>query len=312
MLKCIGPAILAVAQLVAGHEVGAQPAPVGRIQVAKLPAQIKAALAHDGRRKRRIIVGREIEVIRLANHHAAGTVHTECGWQQAGFTLVAERKTDGGKRQDGHTLEAHHSPFGLAGFCFLVKLEAGAGDHPGRCPGRLVISFAGRVVRVARNQYLVADKIDPASRAVAPIGQKAVGGLREVAFKSIQLELQFRPPELVARAVDAHIAARIEGVGWLVKLDAVSMNGRPATAQLGIAVNHGFQVRPAGNPVAKNKGGRRIGISLGHLFSQHGAHFEGAFVLWRRSLCLRRDGRGHQRIVLRPHRRAKPHSQRGH
>ena len=86
---------------------------------------------------------------------------------------------------------------------------------------------------------------------------------------------------LVATVADTHIAARIDGVIGLVKLNPVSTDGTRATADLCIALDHSFQAGPAREAVTKHKGWRLVGIAIGRCFSQHGGLLQ---IQWR--LCL--------------------------
>ena len=105
--------------------------------------------------------------------------------------------------------------------------------------------------------------------AVAAVGQKPVIGLGEKAFKGVEFDLQLLAAKLVAIAADAHIAACLDGVVGLVILDAVSAHGGRPAPQLGVAVNHGFEVGTALQPVAKHKGRHFVAWPFGWLFGQH-------------------------------------------
>src|SRR4029453_16330353 len=65
-------------------------------QVPELSTDLHTALAHDARGDRRVVVGREVEVVRLRVFEAANTGETSRRREEAGLALVRERKLEPG------------------------------------------------------------------------------------------------------------------------------------------------------------------------------------------------------------------------
>ena len=71
-------------------------------------AQHDAALGHDARRKRVVVVGRDIEVIRDRDIDAASRAHAVSWREKPRTTLVADGKCKPGRREDGNVLEVQY------------------------------------------------------------------------------------------------------------------------------------------------------------------------------------------------------------
>jgi hypothetical protein len=69
-------------------------------------------------------------------------------------------------------------------------------------------------------------------------------------LEGVDLQFQQRAFKRVARAVDAHIAPGLGQVIGLVVLQPFGADHHVPAAQLGVAVDHGFKIGAAGQPVA--------------------------------------------------------------
>ena len=277
VLQGIGPAI-DIAQLVARHQAGYQLARITGLQIAVLSPQIEAAFGHDRGRECRVPVGCDVKVIGLGKQGATGAVQAKRRWQETRLSLVAERKAQGRNCQDGHALEAQDGVGRLAGLCFLVKFETGAGEHPGRLPCCLVIPLTGGKSGIVGHQALVIDKVNARCLTVAATGQKPVAWLGKKTFEGIELDLQGRSPVLVTRTADTHIASGFDCVFGLVVFDAVCANGRRPASQFSVTVDHDLQVRAARQAVAKNENRYLVAWPFGWFLGQHGCCF---YRQWR-------------------------------
>ena len=253
MQQAVRPAV-AAPQLVVGQVIGTQLAAVSRLQVARLTRQIDAALGHDGGRKRRIAIRCNVEVIRLADFNAAARTNVERRRQQARFAFVAQRKADLGERQNRHVLEAHNGVGSHAHFAVEIEINPAGAEHPGRLPTGFIAAFAGGVSHLPRRHVTIVDEVETLGIAIAAVGEKAVARLREEALKAVELQLQLGAVEAVAGLVDAHLASSLEQVVGLAVVDVIGADRAVAAPDFGVAVNDGFQVGPARELVAKNKG----------------------------------------------------------
>ena len=198
MLERIAPA-LGVAQLVAGHEVGAQLAGVVALEVAEFAAHQHAALAHHRGVESGVPVWCDVPVIRRGHLDAVEVVQPEGRGQQPGLALLRKGEAQRRNRQDRHVHEAQHRAFGVADLFFVVDADAGGAQDPVRHPARPGPALAGGVGRVADDRPLLVDEVDPVGLAVSIVAQKPVTRLVEEALERFDLEFELGALEDIAR-----------------------------------------------------------------------------------------------------------------
>ena len=92
-------------------------------QVAELSAELQAALAHDARRDRRVVVGREVEVVRQREFDAARARRSRGRHQEAALALVRQRELEPRRVEDRRAEEAHRRVAGGADHALRVEVE---------------------------------------------------------------------------------------------------------------------------------------------------------------------------------------------
>ena len=121
-------------------------------------------------------------------------------------------------------------------------------------------------------------------------GQEAVARVAEKALERLHAQVQLRAFIDVARAVHAHVAARLGQVIGHGVFQAVGTDHGIATAQLGVAFDHGVHVGLALDAVAAHEHGQLVAHLGGDLLLQQGAGAQ-----WARGRFLLGPGGGRQR-----------------
>jgi len=98
-----------------------------------------------------------------------------------------------------------------------------------------------------------------------------VTGFVEEALKGVDFQLQRRTFVDIARAVDVHIAMRLDQVIGLVVLHAVGLQHHVALAHHGVAFDNGVEIGAAQGMVTREKGGHLLAHGQRNLLLQQGA-----------------------------------------
>ena len=211
-----------LAQPVRGHQVQTRLAVVVALEVAKVRVDRHATFAHHLRGEGGITVGGNVPVIRLHHLDAVDRVHTHQRWQQTRLPPAREAEADAGQPQYRHVLEAQlHIARSNRVFVFVDHHLAGL-EQPVRQPACTGHRPAGAVTGLAHQHPALADKVHPVGRAVAAVFVQLELGLFKFANEAVHLQLQFRPLQQRAIAVDTHLALRCHFVLHLVVIDAFS------------------------------------------------------------------------------------------
>ena len=99
-------------------------------QVAELTADLQAALGHDPRRDRRVVVRREVEVVGQRDVEAARARLPDDRYQEARLALAGQRELDPGRVEDRHAHEVESRIVGDADLLPGVDLDRLAAQEP--------------------------------------------------------------------------------------------------------------------------------------------------------------------------------------
>jgi hypothetical protein len=118
---------------------------------------------------------------------------------------------------------------------------------------------------------VLVEEVDALGLAVGVVAQEAVARLVEEADEFVDLQLQQRPLEHVARLVDVHVAGGTRHVGRLVVFQPFRAHHRVAAAQLGIAFDHRFLFGAALDAIAFHEGRQLRARGRRDVLAQHRA-----------------------------------------
>ena len=187
---------------------------VGR-QEAEFPAELHAAPRQHAGRQRRVVVGRNIEVVRHVQLVAVVAGMPEARKQQAALARVAHRKGDIGRIEDRHVLEPHDHVVSDALLGVGVELDRGCLQHP-----VLVARRTARVARLLQAHRAVGMHLELLGEAAAvaiedvKICLVEIGASEHIVSAGVAGDAELRILE-VHRSLDRHLA------GLLIVGDAV-------------------------------------------------------------------------------------------
>ena len=244
-----------------------------------------AALGHQTGRQRKVVVGRDVEVVRDREVEAAGRAHAEGRHEEAGAALTAHGEGEPRGAEDGHAHEVQRGVRARCRLVVLVDLELVHLDEPG-----FVVALAGRDLGVVKDGRFTRDEAD-VLRAAADVARRIfVFGVRHVARARRDLEAHGRTREGGALARDARVANGLDFVGFLRVGDSVALEDGAGAADLRVAVKVELVFGVAFDAVGGHEArGVRVGRRAGRIERRHG--FEG-----HHAACLsgrRNGGVGH-------------------
>ena len=136
--------------------------PVVSREKAELSLRLHAAVAHRSRGERRVVVGREVEVVGGRDVDPGGPAHAQGRREKSGLAPIAQREAHPRRVEHPPPHEFDpHVPCG-AEFLHVVELDVVRGDAPVRVAG-----VARRIGRVVRGGALVAEAREQGRVAVA-------------------------------------------------------------------------------------------------------------------------------------------------
>ncbi len=275
-------AVAAVGAPVVGQAFEPRVAVEPRPQVAGIRAQLQPARRDHLGVQRQIVVGREVEVIRLQEFDAVARRDRQRGGQEPALPAVVERERQPRRREDGHALEDDLRVPRLAHLRGLVELHALRLQVPvlllGAARGvdellevdvvavdeggsrRAAAAGKARTVgrhRIAVRVQRVDHRVDDGRlRDVAPVARarQRVLGADEVAAVVVELQPQLGAGEDVAFADELHRAVGEELVVHLHVAHPVRLQHLAArAAQLGVAGEHDVGVGGALDAVGRGE-----------------------------------------------------------
>ena len=219
-------------------------------QEAEFVAQPQAAPGGELRRDGKVVVGRQIEVIRRSDAQTRARVDGHGGKQEAALAGIVEREHHHRHAQHGVIthLEARIAPVALR--AFQVQIQALGLQSP-----RLVVGLAAGEAAVDKLHEAVADEIDAISLPTHAHGRQVVGRGLERSPPRVELQLQARPHHAGSRLLDGDIAGRIDALLLAPVLDAAGLERRADLAQLGIALED------SDRPLRRGLGGHAVGTA---------------------------------------------------
>ncbi len=199
-------------------------------KIAELAVDLQAAARHQARRQRRVVVRRQIEVVRQRHLDTAAAGRAEYRRQESRLALVGQRKIDERRVQDRHVLEQHRRIARRADQARAVDVDAGRGQVP-----VVVAGDAGRVADVLELVLVLAEKGQLPRVAARCILAEVKLRRGEEARLVAALEFRLRTGDPVDAAAHDDIAPGPELVGGNVVAQPVGEHGLPARAQFRVA-----------------------------------------------------------------------------
>ena len=222
-------------------------------EVASLHAHLHAALGHETRRDRRVVVGREIEVIGLRVFEAANAGQARRRREEPGLALVRQRKLEPRRIEDRRVEEEHRRVAAGAHLARLVDFELAHADVPvlaGRDARR--VAGVGGLVAIGPREP---DFRCAAARVV--LADEEARRREEARFRAAP-EFDLRPGDPVEAVADQHVALAPDLLGQEVVAQPIRKHGLAPGTQLDLP--------------------RRLDRCVGRAFDAVGAHEYRALV----------------------------------
>ena len=137
--------------------------PLG-IEIAELPTELQPALAHEAGDERRVVVGREIEVVRRRQFESAAHRRTQDRRQEPALALPGQRELDPRRVADGHAEEVQRRIAAGANLARLVEVHLLERDEPVLARGG-----AGRVAGVGDLVAIRSRELEVGGRAARTV-----------------------------------------------------------------------------------------------------------------------------------------------
>ena len=199
-------------------------------QVAALAAELHAALRHEARRDRGVVVGGEIEVVGLRVLEAANAGQARRRRQEPGLALVRQRKLEPRRIQHRRAEEIDCRVAPGADHPRLVDLELAQPEVP-----ILAGRDARRVARVGGFVVIGTGEPDLRRAAARVVLRDEESRRRKEARLRAALEFHFRPGDPVEAVADQDVALAPDFVGQDVVAQPVREHGFAACPQLDLA-----------------------------------------------------------------------------
>ena len=227
----------ALQHLVVRQVLRVQLALVGLAQVVEGALQLLAALAHEDRRERQVLLGRDVEVERRADLQAAARVLRVVGREKAGLAPVLEREAHRWQREQRgiHQAQAHVARLAFLGP--VVELELARLDDPAVLPRP-----AGGEARLVQPQPVLAEEFDAlgaaARRRLAVHEERR---LLEHAGIVLRVVAQPRAEEPADAALQAHAAVGFDAAEFLVVAQELAVDRQVLALELDTAARGDLQ-----------------------------------------------------------------------
>jgi hypothetical protein len=231
---------------------------VGTSEITRLALQLVAALAHDDRGKRGVVLGRDVPVVRNAELEAALAGLRVVRRQQAALAPLADREHRVGRGDDGGIEKADPRIDRRALLLLEVHLELARFDAP-----VLLLGTAGGVVGVD-------EAVAPGPEELQALGGSARGALaldqvaRAVEHPGVveRVVVQPRAEEAVGAALQAHPALALGAPELAVVAQALAEDAHVVAPDLGVAARAHLEVAHALDGVGFDGGAVDLGLRL--------------------------------------------------
>jgi hypothetical protein len=205
---------------------------VAPVEVAELVLQLETALLHHHRRDRRVVLGRDVPVVRQPHFQAARRVMRVVRREDPAAPAILEREA-GKRRRDERVLEeAQPGTLGAALLGLVIEL-----DLLRLQPPVLLARGAGAKAAVLEAVLLLADELHAVGLAVrrqSALHEEA--GLLEHARIVERVVEQVRAEDAVHALLHAHAALALDAPEFRVVSQGVAENRKLVALDLGAAV----------------------------------------------------------------------------
>ena len=208
----VGACLVVVVQVGAGEHAGVRLA-----QIAKLVANLQPMLGHRAQLRGGVVLGRQVEVVGLRVIGARVGRHPERRRKETRLALLLDRKSQVGRREDGHVLEVQHA----VGRHALVRCEIDVQliglDVPGGIRAR-----TSAVRHVCQAHLVAVEHIGPGANPRAAVFHPEVG-LVDTGRAILGVIGDGRTGDDVAIADHARVDLRVHDADLLVVVDDVRL-----------------------------------------------------------------------------------------
>ena len=226
------------------------------LQVAELVLQLVAALRHEHRGERGVVLRRDVPVVGNAELEAARAGLRVVGREQAAAAPVAERERGPGRSEDRGVEEAQPRVARRALLLLEIELDLARLDPPVLLPRP-----AGGVVRVGQAVALAAEELDALGGAArGAVALEQIARALERAGVVEDVVLQVRAEEAVGAALQAHAAVALGAPGLAVVAQGLAEDRHVVAPDLGVAARAHLEVAHAVDDVGFDHGALRVGI----------------------------------------------------